>query len=433
MAVTIAAEMSEPINNETAAAAEAVTEERDELRRLCRPLSGSRPEPEHGELERVAAWCQSNDIKADSYGQGPDLAAFEDRVADLLGCPAARFMPSGTMAQQIAVRVWSEQSGRRLIGMHPTCHLELHEEEGYARLHGLHRVLVGEAGRPMRPANLDAVPEPMAALIVELPTRENGGQLASWDDLVALSTEARRRHIHPHLDGARLWEAAAGYERPLDEVAGLFDSVYVSFYKGIGALPGAVLAGPTDVISQATIWQRRSGGNLYTSMANWASAAMRLDDQLAKMTAYRDRARELAGVLCRLDGLTVNPERPQVNMFHVFLTSDRAALLAARDQTARDHRLWLHGGLQATDVPGIHRFEVTIGDSAMDIDPGDLAVAFEHLPDRRLNRRAPTTTAHRYDCVHGSVNRQHHHVLLRPPGHRRLRHRRGRADLRSDR
>ena len=354
-------------------------ETRDALRRACRPLSGAEEEPAFAELERVAAWCRDREIRADTYGEGPDLQAFEARVADLLGFEAARFMPSGTMAQQIVARIWSGRTGRQVIGMHPTCHLELHEEQGYSRLHGLAAQLVGPAERPMTAADLATAPEPMAAVIVELPTRENGGQLPTWEDLVELCQAARDRGIATHLDGARFWEAAAGYERPLDEIAALFDSAYVSFYKGIGALPGSMLAGPADVIDEAKIWQRRSGGNLHTLTANWASAAMRLDDRLRNMPAYRDRARELAAALSPVEGVTVNPDPPQVNMFHVFLAGDCDALLAARDQIAREHELWLFGSLMTTDVPGIHRFELTVGDAALAVDVSKVAVAFDEL------------------------------------------------------
>ena len=91
-------------------------------------------------------------------------------------------------------------------------------------------------------------------------------------------------------------------------------------------------------------------------IANWASAAMRLDDRLRRMPAYRDRAREVASALAEIDGVTINPDPPQVNMFHVFLAGDREALLAARDEIALDHGLWLFGSLTATDVPELHRF-----------------------------------------------------------------------------
>ncbi len=351
------------------------------LRRSSRPVSGGVREPDAAELERVAVWCRENDVEADSYGEGDRLQEFEARVAGMLGHEAALFMPSGTMAQQISARIHADRRASNVIGMHPTCHLELHEERGYNRLHGLSAVFVGEEQRPMSAADLAAVPEQLAALIVELPTRENGGQLPPWEDLIELTASARDRGMAVHLDGARVWEAAAGYGRPLVDVCELFDSVYVSFYKGIGALPGSMLIGSTDFIDEAGRWKRRHGGNLYTSMANWASAAMRLDDQMAMMPTFRDRARELAAAMAELDHLVINPDPPQVNMFHVFLRGHCESLLAARDRVARDHGIWLFGGLKPTDVPNVHRFELTVRDAALDIDLEEIVAAHRALFD----------------------------------------------------
>lgn len=349
------------------------------MRTASNVLHGAAPEPAHLELERVAAWCCEREIEADSYGDGTHLQVFEDRVAEMLGYAAGRFMPSGTMAQQIAIRVWAGRSGCQLVGMHPTCHLELHEERGYSHLHRLGAVIVGSSERPMTSEDLAAVTEPIGALVVELPTRENGGQLAPWPELVELCDAAREQGITLHLDGARLWEAAAGYERPLDDICELFDSAYVSFYKGIGALPGSMLLGPTDFIEEASVWQRRHGGNLYTTMANWASADMRLDVQIARMPSFVARARELAQMLGSIDGITVNPEVPHTNMFHVFLHGDQEALLLARDRIAEQHRLWLFGGLQPTDVPGIVKFELAIGDAAMGLPDDAIVSAFRTI------------------------------------------------------
>lgn len=352
---------------------------RRSLRSATPKLHGARHESSHLELVRVANWCEENNVTADVYGDGEHLHTFERRVAAMLGYPAARFMPSGTMAQQIAARIWSDNRGIALIGLHPTSHLELHEERGYDRLHNLTAVMVGETHRPMSMSDLAAISDELAVLIVELPTRENGGQLTPWEDLVALSALARERNITTHLDGARLWEAAAGYERPLDELCALFDSTYVSFYKGIGALPGSVLAGPETFIDEATLWQRRQGGNLFTSMANWVSADMRLDSQIAKMPEYRARATELAEALGAIDGITITPPTPQVNMFHVSLQGEQEALLHARDRVATTHALWLFGETAATDTPHTRAFECTVGDAACALDLADIIAAFNEL------------------------------------------------------
>src|SRR6266540_4458614 len=181
------------------------------------------------------------DERPDRYGSGERIEGLEQSVAELLGQEAAVFMPSGTMAQQIALRLWSEQKRNATVAFHPTCHLELHEEKGYERLHGLHARLVGDPNRLITLADLEAIREPLAALLLELPQREIGGLLPDWDDLVAQAGWAREHDVALHLDGARLWEAGPFYGREYAEIAGLFGSVYVSFYKGLGGL--AVVTG----------------------------------------------------------------------------------------------------------------------------------------------------------------------------------------------
>src|SRR5260370_6172689 len=94
---------------------------------------------------------------------------------------------------------------------------------------------------------------------LELPQRDLGGQQPDWPDLLAQAEWARDRGAAVHLDGARLWESAAGYGKPLDEIAALFDSVYVSFYKGIGALAGCCVAGSSDILAEVRGWRRPVG------------------------------------------------------------------------------------------------------------------------------------------------------------------------------
>ncbi|MFT4538792.1 MAG: threonine aldolase [Planctomycetota bacterium] len=352
---------------------------RRDLRRASRWLHGDGFEPAHREMERIAAWVRSEELEWDTYGSGERLQAFEAHVAAKLGYPAARFLPSGSMAQPIALRLWSERAQCSRFGMHPTCHLELHEQRGYSRLHGLDATLIGPAGRPMISLDLAAVRESLSALVIELPTRENGGQLPEWDQLVELCGLAHERGIKTHLDGARLWEAAAGYERPLHEICALFDSTYVSFYKGIGALAGAMLLGPQEFIDEAALWQRRQGGNLYSLLPNWASAAMRFDKRLERFGAYRAKAVELALAMNEVDGLAVNPCPPQVNMFHVRLRGDAQALAMARDQVAQETGLWLFRGTRNTLLPDTQVFELYVGESALGIGAQEAESAFRRL------------------------------------------------------
>ncbi len=349
------------------------------LRAECRIIQA------HGErnlpalLSRTAEWCRTHRVTHDIYGRGEMIERFEAEVAARLGFEAGRFMPTGTLAQQVALRIWCERAGHDHVGMHPTSHVELHEEQGLAHLHRLRRTLVGPAHEPLLAEHLAAVPERLAALLVELPIREAGGKLPSRAQLDALVTEADARGVPLHLDGARLWECGPFYEEPYDMICRGFSSCYVSFYKGIGALPGAMLLGSSDFIAEAIVWQRRSGGNPYTLTPQAASAAMQLDERLARMPAFHERARRFAATLSAIGGISVVPNPPHVNLVHVVLPLDSEDAKRARDRVAERTGLWLFGAAQPTDVPGHCRLEYYVGDALMELTDEVVGEAFSEL------------------------------------------------------
>lgn len=355
-----------------------MNDERAALRSECRIIQA------HGErdipalLVRTAEWCRENDVAHDLYGRGEMIERFEAEVAERLGFEAGRFMPTGTLAQQVALRVWCERAGSDHVGMHPTSHVELHEEHGLAHLHRLRTTLIGPADEPMLAEHLDEVPEPLAALLVELPIREAGGKLPSREQLDSLIAEAERRGIPLHLDGARLWECGPFYDAPYDAICRGFSSCYVSFYKGIGALPGAMLLGPADFIVEATIWQRRCGGNPYTLTPQAASAAMQLEERLARMPAYLERAQRFARALSTIDGLTVVPNPPHINMVHVQIGLDADLAQDARDRVARETGLWLFGPAKPS-AEGRLNLEYYVGDAMMALTDEALGDAFSLL------------------------------------------------------
>jgi len=372
--------------------------EQESLRKRCTiHVSGHAPSAAGAELTRVGHWCQEHGWEADRYGEGELIAEFERKVAALLGRAAAVFMPSGTMAQLIALRIWCDRKGSRRIAMHPTSHLELHEERAYAHLHGLHVALLGARNRPTEARDLAALlgqcvgpkdvadsagsgAEPPAALLVELPAREIGGRLPAWEEIEALSKLAHDRGMRLHMDGARLWEAREYYApKSLAEVSAPFDSVYVSFYKGIGALAGAMLLGPEDFIAEARVWRRRHGGTLVQLHPLVASAAMRLDAQLAKMPAYRARALDFAAGLSPIDGLTIDPRPPQVNLFHLHFAAPPAVLTAARDRIALEDRAWLAQRFGPGKTAGGSSTEIYVGDNLLLHDNATLVPLFAKL------------------------------------------------------
>lgn len=313
------------------------------------------------------------ETEQDRYGAGGVVAALESRVAQLLGKPAAVFFPSGTMAQQVTLRVHAERRGRRTVVFHPTCHLRLHEDGALERVQRLVGRAVGEANRLLTLADLTAVAEPPAALLIELPQREIGGQQPGFEELVQQLAWARDRGAVTHLDGARIWESAAGYGRPVSEVAEPFDTAYVSFYKGIGALPGCCVGASEDLAAELREWRKRMGGTLFALWPNAASALTCLDRRLPRMPHYVERARTMAAALRDVPGVRVVPDPPHTNMMHLLLD------VAAEDFDANTRRLaeqdgaWTWPGGAPTLTPGVQRVEFSVGDATLDWEPQEIA------------------------------------------------------------
>src|SRR4051794_1050177 len=268
------------------------------------------------------------------------------------------------MAQQTALRVHADRRGRRTVVYHPHSHLDVHEGRALERLQGLIGRPAGDRDRLLLRADLDAVAEWPAALLVELPQRDLGGQLPPWEALVAQVTWARERGAAAHLDGARLWEATAGYGRPPAAVAALFDTVYVSFYKGVGALAGCCLGGPDDVVAEVREWRQRMGGTLFGLWPGAASALSCLRPRLPLMPAYLRRAREIADAVRDLPGVTVVPDPPQTPMLHLLLRTGPEQFRAAARTLAEDG-LWTWERAQPTGDAGVVRVELSVGDATV--------------------------------------------------------------------
>jgi threonine aldolase len=288
-------------------------------------------------------------------------------------------MPSGTMAQQIALRIHAGRAAKDTVAFHPTCHLEVHEQKAYSQLHRLQARLVGRRDRLFGVSDLEAIAEPLAALLIELPQREIGGLLPAWDELVAQTKWARERGVALHLDGARVWECAPFYGKSVAEIAALFDSVYVSFYKTLGAIAGAALLGPADFVREARVWQRRHGGNLVSMYPFVLSAREGMRARLGKLDQYCDDARRIAARIAHLPGVRVQPDPPQTNMFHAFFPVEADRLLDASAELARARGVALFARTRVCDVPGHCIVEVSAGDAAHGISDHELDGWLEEL------------------------------------------------------
>jgi len=340
--------------------------------------------------ETFRALADRAGFRMDVYGGGDSVKRLETRVARLLGKEAAALFPSGTMAQQIALRIWCDRSGCSTVGFHPQCHLDVHEERGYERLHGLHARPIGERERLINRADLDEVTEPLGALLLELPQRDLGGQLPVWRELRAQTTWARRRGVALHLDGARLWQCAPFYRRPLREIAALFDTVYVSLYKDLGGLGGCLLAGSKDVIAEARVWRIRHGGRLSTYEPMALSARRGLDEVLPRMPAFVRKAKEIGAALALVDGVDVLPDPPQAAMLHVYVRGEPDRLEDVLYELAKERRTLIAGYFAPTSLPNVSRTELSIGAPSLDVPTVEIAELYAELVARAAApKRAP--------------------------------------------
>jgi threonine aldolase len=315
----------------------------------------------------------------DRYGEGGAVTALETEIRKLLGKPAAAFMPSGTMAQQIALRIHADRRSVRAVAFHPTCHLEIHEDKAYQRLHQLVGVTVGSPRTLMTLEDLRGVREPLAAVLFELPQREIGGQLPPWNDLRKQVSFAREHGAAVHLDGARLWESLPFYGKSPARVCALFDTVYVSFYKGLGGLAGACLAGEEDVIAEARAWRKRHGGTLFGLWPNAAAALAGLRLRLPRMPKYVAHAQAIARKLHGMPNVEVLPDPPQTPMMHLHLRVSEDAFRAATCRIARERAIFTWPRSAPGLTPSVRVVEFTVGDATLEFKPDEVAAIINEL------------------------------------------------------
>jgi threonine aldolase len=258
-------------------------------------------------MRRVMADAEVGD---DIYREDPTVRRLEERVAEILGKDAALFVPSGTMANQIALQIHCGPGDQVIVGEH--AHLVLYES-GAMGAAGVQHAIAGRGGF-FTPAELEramtsAYWEPRTRLVaIENTHNRAGGRVWSIDDARAVRDAARARSLSTHVDGARVWHAAIACGASEAAIVEGFDTVAACFSKGLGAPVGSAIAGSREAIGEALRIRKRLGGAMRQAGIVAAGALHALEHHRARLADDHDNARSLARGLEAAGARTVPPE-----------------------------------------------------------------------------------------------------------------------------
>ncbi|WP_163099820.1 threonine aldolase family protein [Peribacillus alkalitolerans] len=320
------------------------------------------------------------ELESDIYGKGQLIEDFQAKMALLLGKEKAVFFPSGTMAQQIALRIWCDDKGIRKVAYHPLSHLEIHEEDGLKELHNIETILLADKNRVIELKDIVEMVEGVSCVLLELPQREIGGQLPSFETLKLISKHCQDQGIKLHLDGARLFEVLPYYQKTAAEVCALFDSIYISFYKGIGGIAGAILAGDQSFISQSKVWKRRYGGDLISLYPYIIPADYYFEMRVERMQQYYEGAQELAKLLNSCHDISTLPVVPVSNMFHVHFHHAKEQVETVLLEVQKQSGIGITTYLKEIDENACS-FELSVGDLYADVPKESLNKVFSLLDE----------------------------------------------------
>ena len=291
--------------------------------------SDTQTRPTDGMRAAIAA----ADVGDEQRRRDPTTTALEERVAELLGHDAAVFLPSGTMCNQIALRLHIRPGGDELI-VDRTAHPVNSEAGGPAALAGaMVRTLTGEGGIYTADQLRAAVRSPGSRYMprsrlawVEQTTNTGGGKVWPVQAVDEVLGAARELGLRTHLDGARLLNAVVASEVPARDYAAGFDTAWIDFTKGLGAPVGAVLAGSEELIAEAWRYKQMTGGAFRQSGIVAAACLYALDHNVDRLAEDHRRARMLADGLAAVSGVALDPAAVETNIV-VFEVSDARALV----------------------------------------------------------------------------------------------------------
>ncbi len=290
------------------------------------------------------------EVGDDVYGEDPTVKALETRVAALIGTEAALFVPSGTMANQIAIKAHTQPGDEILIGK--DAHVWRHESGALAALAGVqtlampdHRFTAAEVKAAFKSAD-DPYTSPTRVVTVENTHNMGGGIVWNRAQLAEVTHQAHALGLVTHLDGARLWNAAVASGATEQELAAGFDSVSVCLSKGLGAPVGSLVCGTRDFIKRCHRLRKMRGGGMRQVGILAAGGLYAIEHHRGRLGEDHANAKAMAEALAGAKNLAVDVSMVHTNivMIDVLHGAAEAVIRVAREDgvylgTAGAHRI----------------------------------------------------------------------------------------------
>lgn len=281
-------------------------------------------------IKELSKFYTATNFEQDRYGVGGVVEALENKFAAITGKEKAIFVPSGTMANQLALYILSGENSK--VFVQDTSHVYRDEADAAQTVFNkrLMPLAPGEAYFTAKQLqdSIEALEQQEAfktgigAVSIENPVRRSDGKFVPIEEIRKISAYCRNKQIKLHLDGARIYMAAAWTGIPVKEYAALFDTVYISLYKYLGASAGAVLCGSKEVIDKMTHLIKIHGGSMY---GNWTNAAMALHIVEGFETRLQNsvkRSETIFNAINKIPGIQVEPLPGGTNIYSLIVSKE---------------------------------------------------------------------------------------------------------------
>jgi len=301
--------------------------------------SDTKSKPTSG-MRKAIAEAEVGDEQRD---EDPTVLKLQDMTCELLGTEAALFLPSGTMCNAIAYRVWTEP-GQEVI-VDKTCHVLHSEAGGPAALSGvMTRILDGDKGifsadmvrAAIRPTDRHNVPQ-SALISLEQTANAGGGSIWPLTTIEDIGAVAKEHDIILHMDGARLLNAVVASNVSAAQFAAPCDSLWIDLSKGLGCPVGAVLAGSVDFIHRARRFKHQFGGAMRQAGVIAAAGVYALEHNIERMAEDHANAKKLAKGIDEMDGLSLEFGEPDTNMIYFSVEKERMTAQQLHERLLTEH------------------------------------------------------------------------------------------------